>query len=156
MFSNSQQQLKDLKSFVVVHFYNSDDTYEVVPRHWISEDQTTSHFPAGPSKAVLKLQTNKNTSVDPAWPVYDINIIKSYGNCSYLHICSLIIIIFLFERFFNIIILEEFERANKKASRIAKNPNDNSEVEGRTRSRRRVTVEPNPLPIPPEGSLFGE
>jgi len=63
--------------FVVVYFFSSDKTYEVVPRKWISDATKTCGFPEIPPKGFKKLQSNADSEAENSWPTFDITIIKS-------------------------------------------------------------------------------
>jgi hypothetical protein len=68
------------KNFVVVNF-TLDNSAEVVPRKWISDDGCKCFWPiTGSSSASFrKLKENPLSSPLADWIQYDIKIIKSYG-----------------------------------------------------------------------------
>jgi len=68
----------ELKSFVVVLF-PSDNSVEVVPSKWLSEDQNTCAFPPSPPKGFRELQKNPDASPLSDWPAWNIEIKKAYG-----------------------------------------------------------------------------
>lgn len=69
----------DLKKFTAVHFIE-DNSFEVVPSTWISECQGQAKFPANKPKGFLKLQEQFDAVAEKNWPVWRIEILKSYGN----------------------------------------------------------------------------
>lgn len=80
-----------LKTFSVVHF-PTDNSYEVVPSSWISEDQISAYFPSNKPKGFQTLQSSSDGVADSSWPTWEISIIKSYGKkisfCPHLKICK--------------------------------------------------------------------
>jgi len=69
----------DLKAFSVVYF-PSDNSIEVVPSSWLSTDQGTCPFPTIQGKGFKDLQQNPNSTPDTAWPVWNVEVKKTYGN----------------------------------------------------------------------------
>lgn len=80
----------ELKSFSVVNFL-IDNSVEVVPSSWITEDQKHCVFPSNKPQGLQKLQAQAGSKVDKSWPVWEITILKSYGKWS-----SIRILIFLY------------------------------------------------------------
>ena len=77
MNSESIQKI-DLKSFVVVNF-DTDDSVEVVPATWISEDQSACPFPTTIPRNFGRLQIDPNSTPDSDWPVWGVTCVKGYS-----------------------------------------------------------------------------
>jgi len=74
----SQQKITQvLKAFTVVHF--EDDSVEVVPSTWITEDQQHCSFPDPPPKGFKKLQRAVGSEPEETWEKFPCKCIKSYG-----------------------------------------------------------------------------
>ncbi len=68
-----------LKKFSVVYF-PSDKTLDFVPSIWISEDRIVCRFPKNHPRGFKKLQENPESTPDPLWPLWAVEIKKTYGN----------------------------------------------------------------------------
>ena len=69
---------KNIKVFTVVHFFN-ENTADVVPATWILEDESQCYFPPKATLGLAKLQATAGAPYNPAWKLYSIRVIKSYG-----------------------------------------------------------------------------
>jgi hypothetical protein len=65
-----------ISNFSVVHFLN-DDSVEVVPSKWITED--SCKFPDKLTKGLGKLLRNSDKEPCDSWESYKIKLVKSYG-----------------------------------------------------------------------------
>ncbi|OXA38156.1 hypothetical protein Fcan01_27153 [Folsomia candida] len=92
----------NLKQFCVVDF-PADKTIDVVPKTWLSADNTKCQFPSNRPKGFKKTQEDPGSLPDPLWKIWDIVVKKSY---------------------------ESFDRANNKAKKLLKsNYVDSSDFE---------------------------
>ncbi|OXA38264.1 hypothetical protein Fcan01_27034 [Folsomia candida] len=81
-----------LKKSCVVEF-PVDKTIEVVPRTWLSDNNTKCAFPSNRPKGFKKNQEDPESMSDPLWKIWEANVKKSY---------------------------DKFERANDKAKKLLK------------------------------------
>ncbi len=68
----------EFKKFSVL-FFPSDNSIEVVPSKWISEDKKTCPFPLAGVVNFKELQKDSNSSPDPSWPIWEVVVKKTYG-----------------------------------------------------------------------------
>jgi hypothetical protein len=77
--SNRQIPRSDvLHKFCVVHFI-LDNSVEVAPTKWLTDDQQFCKFPSAPPPSFYKIQTNCEAEANQEWPIWKVKIIKSYG-----------------------------------------------------------------------------
>jgi len=69
------------KTFSIVEFA-VDNTVEIIPSFWISEDHQSCKFPCPIPKGFLKVQSNIDSPIDPKWTEYEIKLVKSYSKLS--------------------------------------------------------------------------
>lgn len=66
------------KNFVVVSF-ECDNSVEVVPKTWLSEDKKKCSYPKKIPTNFHNLRTNCNSTPGNNWNSFTIDVIKSYG-----------------------------------------------------------------------------
>ncbi|OXA47039.1 hypothetical protein Fcan01_18276 [Folsomia candida] len=73
--------MSHLKKFSVVYF-PSDKTIEVVPSKWILEDRQKCPFPINLPTGFRKIQKDSSSTPDPNWPIWEVELKKSYDDFS--------------------------------------------------------------------------
>jgi len=70
------------KTFSIVEF-TIDNSVEIVPSSWISENQQECKFPCPIPKGFLKVQSNIDSPTEENWTDYKISFVKRYGKSDF-------------------------------------------------------------------------
>lgn len=76
--SNETSIIPDHKKFAVVHFVQ-DKRYSVVPRSWITANQTHCHWPGKKTRTPGSLIKDENSTPDSSFVLFEINYVKYYS-----------------------------------------------------------------------------